>query len=101
MNTAIEPLVQAVSSCTPLPLLVTGSGGSLTAAHLTASLHQRYTGRIAKAVTPLEIVSLTSNFKDMAILFLSASGKNADIIGAFQRVVVREPRCLVVMCSRR
>ncbi len=101
MKTCIDPLVQAITNSAALPLLVTGSGGSLTAAHLTASLHQRYTGRIAKAVTPLEIVSLTLNFKDMTILFLSASGKNADIIGAFQRVVVREPRCLVVMCSRK
>ena len=101
MKTCIDPLVQAITSSAGLSLLATGSGGSLTAAHLTASFHQRYTGRIAKAVTPLEIVSLTPSFKDMAVLFLSASGKNADIIGAFQRVAVREPRRLVVVCSRR
>jgi hypothetical protein len=56
---------------------------------------------MAKAVTPLEIVSSASGCKDMAVLFVSAGGKNADIIGAFQRVVVREPRCLIVLCSRR
>lgn len=84
IKTCIDPLVEAITGSASLPLLATGSGGSLTAAHLAASLHQRYTGRIAKAVTPLEIVSLTPSFKDIAVLFLSASGKNADIIGAFQ-----------------
>jgi len=39
MNTEFDPLVKALSSCASLPLLATGSGGSLTAAHLTASLH--------------------------------------------------------------
>jgi hypothetical protein len=101
MNTELDPLVKAISSCASLPLLVTGSGGSLTVAHLTASLHHRYAGRMAKAVTPLEIVSLAPSFKDIAVLFLSAGGKNADIIGAFQQVVVREPRRLVVLCSQR
>ena len=89
MNTELDPLVKAISSCALLPLLATGSGGSLTAAHFTASLHQRYVGRLAKAVTPLEIVSLAPGVKDIAVLFLSAGGKNADIIGAFRRVVVR------------
>ena len=101
MKTCIDPLVRAITNSAVLSLLATGSGGSLTVAHLTASLHQRYTGRIAKAVTPLEIVSLPPSFKNLAVLFLSASGKNADIIGAFQRVVVREPHRLIVMCSRR
>ena len=101
MKTGIAPLVEALTGSASLPLLATGSGGSLTAAHLTASLHQRYTGRVAKAVTPLEMVSLTPRFMDIAVLFLSAGGRNADIIGAFQRVVVREPHRLVVMCSRR
>ena len=101
MNTGIDPLVDALSGCASLPLLATGSGGSLTAAHLAAAFHQRYTGRMAKAVTPLEIVFLAPGFQDMAVLFLSAGGKNADIIGALQQVVVREPRRLAVLCSRR
>lgn len=101
MKTGIDPLVEALTGSVSLPLLATGSGGSLTVAHLTAALHQRYAGRIAKVVTPLEIVSLTPRSMDIAVLFLSAGGRNADIIGAFQRVVVREPRRLVVMCSRR
>jgi hypothetical protein len=32
---------------------------------------------------------------------ISAGGKNADILGAFQRVVIREPRHLIVLCSRK
>src|SRR5713101_433311 len=101
MKTCIDPLVEAIIGSASLPLLATGSGGSLTAAHLAASLHQRYAGRIAKAVTPLEIAASVPHPRDVAVLFLSAGGRNADIIGAFQRVVVREPRRLVVMCSQR
>jgi fructoselysine-6-P-deglycase FrlB-like protein len=101
MKTCIDPLVEAITGGASLPLLAIGSGGSLTAAHLVASLHQQHVGRIAKAVTPLEIVSVTSNSKSTAMMFLSAGGRNADIIGAFQQVVVREPHRLVVMCSRK
>ena len=101
MQTGIDPLVEALNGSSSLPLLVAGSGGSLTAAYLVASLHQRYAGKIAKAVTPLEIISSVPSSRDLTVLFLSAGGRNADIIGAFQHAVVREPRRLVVMCSRR
>lgn len=100
MSTCIDSLAKAITASATLPLLATGSGGSLTAAHFAASLHQRYSGRIAKAVTPLEMVSSIPSAKDLTVLLLSAGGRNVDIIGAFNQMVAREPDRLIVACSR-
>lgn len=100
MTTSIEPLAKVLTASLSLPILATGSGGSLTAAHFASWLHQRFAGRIAKAVTPFELVSSTSGVKDVSVLMLSAGGGNADIIGAFKRIVAREPQRLIVVCSR-
>lgn len=100
MTACIDPLAKAITASATFPLLATGSGGSLTAAHFASSLHQRYSGRIAKAVTPLEMVSSMPSAKDLAVLLLSAGGRNADIIGAFDRMVAREPHRFMVVCSR-
>src|SRR5947209_11059769 len=100
MTTCIEPLAKVLTASLSLPIIATGSGGSLTAAHFASSLHQRCAGRIAKAVTPLELVSSAPSVKDVSVLMLSAGGGNPDIIGAFKKVVAREPQRLIVVCSR-
>src|SRR5438067_354109 len=100
MTTCVEPLAKVLTASLSLPVLATGSGGSLTAAHFASWLHQRFAGRIAKAVTPFELVSSTSGVKDVSVLMLSAGGGNADIIGAFKQIVAREPQRLIVVCSR-
>jgi fructoselysine-6-P-deglycase FrlB-like protein len=100
MTTGIEPLAKVLTASLSLPILATGSGGSLTAAHFASWLHQRYAGRIAKAVTPLELVTSASSVKDVSVLMISAGGGNSDIIGAFKHTVAREPERLIVICSR-
>lgn len=100
MTTSIEPLAEAVAGSLSTPLLATGSGGSLTAAHFASWLHQRYAGRVGKAITPFELVSSTSGVKDVSLLMLSAGGGNPDIIGAFKHIVAKEPRRIIVVCSR-
>jgi hypothetical protein len=100
MTTCIEPLANALTASISLPILATGSGGSLTAAHFASELHQRYAGRIAKAVTPFDLVSSWAVVKDASVLMLSAGGGNPDIIGAFKHIVAREPQRLIVICSR-
>lgn len=99
MKKNIDPLVNSIFASASLPLLTTGSGGSFTAAHFASLLHQKHVGKIAKAVTPLEIASSSPNLRDAAVLFLSAGGRNTDIIGAFKQVIVREPRRITVMCA--
>src|SRR6266511_1411869 len=100
MKARVDPLVSAITASASLSLLATGSGGSLTAAHLASLLHQRYAGRVSKAVTPIELVSSVPSLRDMTVLFVTAGGSNADIIGAFRRIVAHEPRRLIVMCAR-
>lgn len=89
----------AAQSCA-LPLLVVGSGGSFSAAQFVAGLHERYAGKLAKAVTPLEIALSPRSLRDEAVLVLSAGGSNPDALGVFKNLVVREPRQLAVLCVR-
>ena len=97
----INRLANAILDSAFLPLLTTGSGGSLTAAHFASYLHQSYAEKPAKAVTPLEIVSSGLNTRDLTVMFLSAGGNNSDIIGAFQTLVAREPYRLIAICLRK
>lgn len=99
MNVDISGLTAAISSSSQVPLLAIGSGGSLTAANFATLLHNKYTGNVAKAVTPLELVFSGINLRDVSVLFLSAGGRNPDIINAFKRVIVREPYRFIVMCA--
>lgn len=101
LKESIEPLVESIQRSACLPLLATGSGGAFTAAHLTSWLHQRYSGKIAKAETPLELVSSFPVGDDVAVLCISAGGRNKDIIGAFKQLVRREPKELTVLCARK
>ena len=67
------------------PLVCIGSGGSLSACHYAAQLYQRLNGVLAEAMTPLQLMfagqDIICNSK---LLFLSASGKNKDILNAIK-----------------
>jgi fructoselysine-6-P-deglycase FrlB-like protein/hydroxymethylpyrimidine pyrophosphatase-like HAD family hydrolase len=95
----VESLAAFVRSGAALPLVSVGSGGSLTLAHLAAQLHTHYTGKLAKAMTPLELVSSPVNLRDLVVLVLTAGGRNPDILGCFEHVVRREPKLLGVLCA--
>lgn len=82
------------------PLLTVGSGGSLTAAHIIADLHERYTGEIAKAVTPLGIVGADRRLDRTGVLFVSAGGSNPDVVDAFKLVAKQEPHAILVLSGR-
>jgi HAD superfamily hydrolase (TIGR01484 family) len=82
-----------------LPLLVVGSGGSFSAAHFIAKIHENRTGHIAKAITPLDLFFSTVNPKNHAILFLTASGNNKDIVNSFEIAVKREFAQIGIVCS--
>lgn len=95
----IENLRSFVSLCRNTPLVTVGSGGSSTAAQMATLLHQA-TGTIAKAVTPLQLVSSLKYVHDYSLLILSAGGKNNDILSAFQFAAVSEIRQLMAICMR-
>lgn len=94
----VTALRDALHASRSYPLIAIGSGGSLTTAQITTSLHQTCFGKLAKSATPLEVVHFPAS-SDMAFVFLTAEGKNPDILGAFHLVARREPRQLIVVCG--
>ena len=94
----IKPLQQAVGAARLSSLQAIGSGGSLTAAHALAGLHQRYTDLLAAVATPLEAVDNPLD-GEVATWLLSAGGKNPDIMAAAKTLILREPRHLGVLCG--
>ncbi len=72
------------------PLLIVGSGGSLSACHYAARLAES-NGRFSKALTPLELYSAQKVLRKSSVLFLSASGRNNDIRFAFKLATESEP----------
>lgn len=74
------------------PLIAIGSGGSHSVASFAAFLHERYGGAIARASTPLELLSGAR--PDCAVFCFSASGRNRDICSAFTAAALNEARPL-------
>ncbi len=67
------------------PLACIGSGGSLSACHYAALLCKRRNGVISTAMTPLELMySGREVIRKSKLFYLSASGKNNDIINAIK-----------------
>jgi hypothetical protein len=52
----------------------------------------------AYAMTPMEAAVPSLDLRGMAVLLATAGGKNPDVITAFRRLVVREPRRFMVLC---
>ncbi len=98
-GTDLQPLQQAVRMAGSWPLRAIGSGGSLTVAHALAGLHQRYTGRLATAVTPM-VATDEPLGSTVTTWLLSAGGNNVDIMTAAKSIILREPRVLSVLCGR-
>jgi len=89
------------------PLVAVGSGGSLSAAHFACHLHQKLAGKLAKASTPFEILSLLAEtgsrrcLVDSSVLCLSAGGSNTDINRVWRALIEAEPRHLAAVCARK
>lgn len=96
----LETLIRVVKGAAAGPLVAVGSGGSLSAAHFAATLHQSACGKIAKAMTPLESSAFTFTDGEITFLLLSAGGGNPDILDIFKTLAVQEPRCLSVLTAR-
>lgn len=68
-----------------IPLVCIGSGGSLSACHYAVQLYQQCNGVLAQAMTPLQLMYAGHNIiRSSKLLFLSASGKNKDILSVIK-----------------
>lgn len=83
------------------PLFIVGSGGSSSACSLFALHHQNH-GVIASDITPLELqYSKKAINKGTNVVFISASGKNSDILFAFDTTVALEPNTILSICLQK
>jgi hydroxymethylpyrimidine pyrophosphatase-like HAD family hydrolase len=80
--------------------LIVGSGGSLSACHYLALLLINK-GIFAKAITPLEVYYSRNTLNNSNIVFLSASGKNTDIMFGFNLAMQFEPNCIISICMKK
>lgn len=100
LNQSVEDIADFIESSLDDPLLIVGSGGSLTAAHLVKLHHERI-GACAKVITPYELLTTDENLRNSNILFLTAGGRNPDIIFSFKHAAKSEPRNLMAVCMRK
>jgi fructoselysine-6-P-deglycase FrlB-like protein len=82
----IDDLVVVVENLAAQPLVIVGSGGSLSACHLVARLHEAYVRQPARVLTPYEFV-LAAPDETSAVLLLSARGRNPDILAAAEHAI--------------
>jgi hypothetical protein len=95
----LEELERALRPLRNYPLIVVGSGGSLSAAHLAAALHESRTGNLARVCTPLELGRSVEAGMSSGIMLVSAGGKNPDVLVALSEAVRAEPPWTAVMCG--
>lgn len=96
----ITALVNAVNVTNSLPLLAVGSGGSLSAAEVMVSCHEKVAHYLARAVTPLELLSAFPDNRDTSVWFFSAGGGNVDIRRAYKHALLKEPRQVAALVGK-
>jgi len=82
------------------PLLAVGSGGSMAAAHFAALLHRHYAAATSRHATPLEILFDEPHLERSAVLILSASGRNHDVLAAARSATDAEVLALGSISTR-
>lgn len=80
-------------------LIAVGSGGSLSACHYMALLHFS-NGKMARAITPLELHHFKNSVNSYNVIFISAGGRNKDILLGYKTVVKHEPLRILNICMR-
>lgn len=96
----ISMLKGAIAGASDASLIAVGSGGSFTVASLLCSFHEAYTGRVSRAVTPLELICNPTLASTSPIFIVSAEGKNPDVLEALQRARQHSSRAVHVITNR-
>ena len=83
------------------PSFIVGSGGS-TSACVFLTLLQLNQGYLSTALTPLDFQYAKNAInKDSSVVLISASGKNSDILFAFDTAIKHEPKSITSLCLRK
>jgi len=96
----ISALADSFGKMTGLPILVVGSGGSLSTASLCADLLGSTIGQMAKVETPyLAADTIRKGFAGGVVL-ISAGGENPDVLGIAREAISSEVAILISVCCR-
>ena len=96
----VTALMKAVSGASQASVIGVGSGGSFTVASLLCNLHETFTGRVSRPSTPLEIIWNPTLASTSPAFFISAEGKNPDIVEALRRARLPSARAIHVLTNR-
>ena len=81
------------------PLIIVGSGGSLSICNLISVLHKNI-GFNATAVSPLGLFNSRGIINNSKIILISSSGKNSDIQFAYKEVCRNNPNDVLAVCMK-
>lgn len=95
----ISLLLKSLDLLRGRPLIVVGSGGSLSACAFAARLHETYACLPARVLTPLELIRHPVP-QSAGVLLLSAGGNNPDILAAARHAIISEYSPVVGLCTR-
>jgi D-arabinose 5-phosphate isomerase GutQ len=95
----VSEIQRATDQLRHWPLVIVGSGGSVSAGELAMRLHVAYAGLPASVLTPLEFIRRPVP-DDSAVLLLSASGRNPDILAAARHAVSAECQVIAALLTR-
>jgi hydroxymethylpyrimidine pyrophosphatase-like HAD family hydrolase len=98
LNLNLDSLRKTISNIDS-PIYFVGSGGSLSACYFGVALAEQQ-GKFAKAITPLELYSVKSTIRNTVIIFISASGKNSDILFGFKTAINFEAKSIISICMQ-
>ena len=97
----IDAIKSAIAGASESSILGVGSGGSFTVASLLCNLHEKYTGRVSRPLTPLEIICNPTLAAASPVFLVSAEGKNPDIVEALKRARMHSARPVHVITNRK
>ena len=96
----VAELRSAIAGSCESSVIGVGSGGSYTVASLLCNLHEAYTGRVSRPVTPLEVICNPTLASSSPVFLISAEGRNPDISEALRRARRHSARTVHVLTNR-
>lgn len=95
----IAPVTKFLAQACGNLLIAIGAGGSFTAVEFARLLHENR-GGTSLALTPLGFLQSPSAIRDAYVLIFTASGKNRDILAAYEAALQREPAGILIICGK-
>ncbi|MCC8432559.1 hypothetical protein LJ725_26615 [Reyranella aquatilis] len=97
----VSAIKAAIAAAGTEGIIAVGSGGSFTVASVLCSLHEAYTGRLSRPSTPLEISCNPTLASTSPVFFVSAEGKNPDILEAIKRARDHSARAIHLITNQK